>query len=701
MEKYILIIFLVILLCVFVYTQYKKNQEIEHFQTEYIKDMFKYFDGLKKYNDEKKIKKELISQEKEKKHKSMVKMKKEKILITGATNGLGNIIAKFALKYKCPMFVTGRKEKDVEKLVAELKESHDEIYGIAFDLTKDKSIKKLVDSVRRQMGCPSIFINCAIASKSSAYISTKSEKDWKNEIDLNVKAMILLSQKIAYKMYLNKIQGRIINFTTYKSKNIKLNYMTPDKIVTESMTEKFSNVFSDEMFNYNVAITTIRLDDDVNTGTFKMLDVNLKKSPLTKGFLNVFKTSPKKIIPVVEYAMRAPIKEITGKVISTDNFQQNRELMPIVAPNKLKNDKEVYENVIFTKTIPRDNQDDFTTLTKQNPHNPSKKVEKFLKSNKKIFNKFNTMGKYDMILDKVIADKLKIEREQIVFFKTEFDAIKRLFELFVSRGSEIMSTNPPWAYLELCTVESKSILNLTTLENTVGKELDINYKYLMFSPKTKIIYLGSPNNVSGQCIRDNRKWKKFFAKIPDNIIVVIDQRFIEFVYEVKELKDETPPMLDAIELMKNHKNVIILRSFNNFYSIENLELCYFIANKSIIDFFKKSQVINPIDRFTEGLALTVIDDPYYEKTKKKIQQERQKIFRKLDKAKIDYYDSDANFFLISSSSNRDIIMTEFESEKLILYNSFDGFNDYWTLPISTEKVNDKVLEIILYDNLDN
>lgn len=245
------------------------------------------------------------------------------------------------------------------------------------------------------------------------------------------------------------------------------------------------------------------------------------------------------------------------------------------------------------------------------------------------------------------------------------------------------------------------MLNLTTLENTEGKELDINYQYLYFSPKTKIIYLSSPNNVSGQCLRDNRRWKKFFAKIPDNILVIIDQRYIDFVYETKELQDGKAPMLDAIKLMKEHKNVIVFRSFNNFYSIENLELCYFIADKKIADFFKKSQVINPIDRFIEGLALTVIDDPYYEKTKKKIQKERQRIFRILDKAKIEYYDSDANFFLIETSSNRDVIMAEFEAEKLILYNSMDGFNNYWTLPISTNKINTKVLEIIQYDGIDN
>ena len=31
----------------------------------------------------------------------------------------------------------------------------------------------------------------------------------------------------------------------------------------------------------------------------------------------------------------------------------------------------------------------------------------------------------------------------------------------------------------------------------------------------------------------------------------------------------------------------------------------------------------------------------------------------------------------------------------------DGFNDYWTLPIGEKETNDKVIDIIRYDSLDN
>ena len=674
----------------------KNSQETEHFQANFMASFNSYLDSIKLNKKEQQAKTETIQKKKQEKYKSMKQMKNEKILITGATSGIGNIVAKFVTKYECKIYVTGKDRKKVQNLITELKKFNLNIFGREFNLMNDKNIKRLSDDCRKAMGIPTILFNCAFKTKGASYISTKSEKDWKADLDLNIKANILLSQKIGYEMYKRKIYGRIINFSSYKSKNTKINYLNPDKIVTESMIEKFSNVFSDEMFDYNIGITVIRLDDEVATGKFKFLDFEIPTDSIGKMFDEVFSVSPKKITPVLDYAIRIPFKEITGKVISTENFENNRTLMPIVAPNKLKNDNDIYNKILYTKTISRKDDAKYVTLTKQNPFNPSPKFDKFLKKGTENFNKFNTIGKYDMILDNVIASKNNIDKEQIIFFKSEYDAIKRLFELFLSKGSEIVTTNPPWAYLELCATESKAVLDIITLSPN-QKMLEINFPFINFGPKTKIIYLSSPNNVSGLSIRNTLEFKKFLNKIPDNVLLVIDERYIEFV---KKDPIEKPEIIDSLKILKEKENVIILRSFNNFYSIENLEICYFITNKNIAKLFKNSQIINPVDKFTERMALTVINDPYYEKIKEKIQKERIRIMQTLTKSNIDFYASDVNFFLVKSQSKRDQLMIELEQENIILYNSMDGYNNYWTLPIGIPKINDKVLNILRYDNLE-
>ena len=696
----ILLLFLILLLIIFTYQNHKSKQVEEHFADYYIKDFKKYIENIRISNQKKQKSIEKEQKIKKKKYKSLSKVKQEKILITGATSGLGLFVAKYVNRYNCKLFVTARDKTKVDALVEELKKTNSDVYGFATDFTKEKGIERLFKEVTLKIKNVSILFNCANTRKGKRFFINKKEKDWRTEMDVNVNSVIILTMKVSSRMSLFETKGRIINFSTFKSKNNKMNYNDPDKVILENMIEKFSSVFSQELYEYGIAITTIRLDEDFNFG--KKSKIKELTNFINPNLTNTIMASPKKLKPVLDYVVRAPNNEISGKVISTDNFSENKELINVVSPNKLKNDYDIFDNATITKTIPRDKMDNVTTLTKQNPFPHSSKVRGVLSSDK-VFNKFNTMGKYDSILDNVIAKKLNIKKKKIVFFKTEFDAIKKLLEIFVSKGNEVLTTNPPWSYLELATVENKNKLQVVTLKNTNNKELDINYNNFKFDPKTKMVYLSSPNIVSGQCIRENSRWNEFLDKIPDNVILVIDERYIEFVdtSDKKIKQSSTTPILDSINLLKKRKNTIILRSFNNYYSIENLELAYIITDTAIANLIKNSQLINPLDRFIENLALTVINDPYYKNINTRIAKERNNYFKILDKHNIDFYDSDSNFFLIQTNSDKEVIMNDFENDDIILYNSNDGYNNYWTLPISDPETNKKVIDLILYDNMEN
>ena len=165
MERKLIILSLGLTIVLLFVIMYRRKREVEHFQTNYLKDFHKYLDGLKTYNMDKRKKKEKIQEQKNKKYKSDSKMSKEKILITGATSGLGYTIVKYVTKFKCPIFITGKNEESLKKLKTELEEFTEPVYYGKYDLTKEKSIKKLFNQVVKEMGVPTIFFNCAIYTK--------------------------------------------------------------------------------------------------------------------------------------------------------------------------------------------------------------------------------------------------------------------------------------------------------------------------------------------------------------------------------------------------------------------------------------------------------------------------------------------------------------------------------------------------------
>lgn len=694
------ILAMLLIMCVVGYLYYNHYYLLiarENFQIKTLKEFKK---GLVNFNKKKKIQRdpdyEIKEKDKEKKKYEPIlpkKLKDSRILITGSTRGLGFEIAKEINKHNPILVVTGRTVKNVNKVVKELKKTNEDVYGFAVDLSKKDGAKILFDKVYEKIGTVDILINNAFTAKGSRFLVSKNHEDWTDEFFVNVNSSILLSQKFAYRMKMNKIRGRIINISSYSSKLNSTYTNSGSEIILKNMLEKFTNMLAEELFKEKIAVTTLRIDDSLNTGYKTFLKDTLdQSSALSNYFGEVLGVNPKKILPVVMYAVKAPFHEISGKVISTKAFFENSKLSKIVPSHNLKLNKDIFKNVIYTKTIKRDDKNK-TYLIKQNPYEISPRVKKFLKNNNKPFNNFNSFSKYDSILDNVIAKKLNIKEDNIVFFKTEYDAIKKLIEILVPKYQEIITINPSWEVLKLVTYENKIEMKYVMMDILKNKFFVPKYTQIldMINTKTKMIYISSPNTVSGQNIVDNEDFKNFIEAVPDNITILFDQRFIEFCTNINK------QTLNPIKYI-NKENVIVIRTFNNFYSIENLELTYIITNSELAKLIRDSQVINPIDKFNEDLALKVYNDKYYDTVRKNIRKERSRVFEILKENNIKYLDSDTNFFLIQTSESRSKVMEQFEKRGLILYSSHDEHDSYWTLPLGTDETNNLILDTILYKN---
>ena len=174
--------------------------------------------------------------------------------------------------------------------------------------------------------------------------------------------------------------------------------------------------------------------------------------------------------------------------------------------------------------------------------------------------------------------------------------------------------------------------------------------------------------------------------------MLIDQRYLEFSTA------NPKKILNGIKYI-NRNNVGVLRTFNNYYSIENLELTYLITNTDFVTLIKDSQLVNPIDKFTEQLALEVYSDKYYENIKTKIKSERERMIKLFEENEIPHYTSEVNYILIDTEEDAETIKEQLEKNNIILYVSDEEYSTYWVLPLGTKKTNDLVFETIMYSQM--
>ena len=186
---------------------------------------------------------------------------------------------------------------------------------------------------------------------------------------------------------------------------------------------------------------------------------------------------------------------------------------------------------------------------------------------------------------------------------------------------------------------------------------------------------------------EKKEFDNFIKEVPDNVLVLIDETYIEFAKEDK-----------AIDINNyKDKNLVVLRTFNNFYGYENLELSYAFGPADLISLISNSYVLEtPINRFSESLAIECLNDTVHnKKIVKRIENDKIKLYKKLNENNISFFPSDCNFVLIKTFKSKKTIVKELEASNIILENDTLFYNSYWPLPISDSKTNEIIWETLI------
>ena len=192
--------------------------------------------------------------------------KNKKILITGATGGIGNSLVNKFSDLGAEIVATGTNE---EKL-SDLKKKFPNIYTEKFKLDDHTKIEEFIELICKKLGNIDILINNAGIVLDNLAIRMVDE-NWKKVIDLNLTSTFLMC-KYAIKKMLKTKYGKIINITSivghtgnlgqtnyaaskagiiafskslaleYAKKKININCVSPGFIKTE-MTEKINEEF--------------------------------------------------------------------------------------------------------------------------------------------------------------------------------------------------------------------------------------------------------------------------------------------------------------------------------------------------------------------------------------------------------------------------------------------------------------------------
>ncbi len=138
----------------------------------------------------------------------MINFKGKKILITGATGGIGYALVKKFLSLDGTVLATGT---NTEKLDS-LKKEFPNLNVLKFDISDHSKVEEFIENVTSQMVGLDVLVNNAGITMDNLSLRMKDD-EWRKVIDINLSSTFYLCKYAIKKMLKNKY-GRIVNITS-------------------------------------------------------------------------------------------------------------------------------------------------------------------------------------------------------------------------------------------------------------------------------------------------------------------------------------------------------------------------------------------------------------------------------------------------------------------------------------------------------
>lgn len=184
-------------------------------------------------------------------------IKNKRILITGATGGLGSAMTLLFAEYSTRLGLHYRNDKDAAlKLVEETRKKGGEAKIFQADLLDFEAVKRLVPEFAEKFDGIDVLINNAGIAGDYKHFSELSEKSWEDIFHLNIKAPFYLTGA-AFPYMQKQNWGRVINISSvnvkYGGSGKSMHYVA-SKAALESITRSFAK----EGAPYNILVNAIR-----------------------------------------------------------------------------------------------------------------------------------------------------------------------------------------------------------------------------------------------------------------------------------------------------------------------------------------------------------------------------------------------------------------------------------------------------------
>jgi histidinol-phosphate aminotransferase len=321
----------------------------------------------------------------------------------------------------------------------------------------------------------------------------------------------------------------------------------------------------------------------------------------------------------------------------------------------------------------------------ENPIGPSPMAVEALKRNLKLISQYPESNLNKLVDD--IASYSGVSPENVVLGGDGADELLDVLgKAFMEPGDEFIVPLPGYMYYEF-SLKIQGAVPVYAKWDVPTNSLDVESVLQAISPKTKLIFLCTPNNPTGGLIN-----KGDIVKVLDSTdaVVVVDEAYFEF------------SGVNNVDLLRNYSNIFILRTFSKVLGLAGMRIGYGLSNPDIIEYMYRVKPVFSLTKLSEVAATATLQDKEYIKLSTEISvASREYLYKELSKfSNLTVYDSKANYLLVDirkTGLNANKLTENLMKKGIIVRDctSFKGLDEYWIrVSVGTIEEDEKFIKIL-------
>jgi histidinol-phosphate aminotransferase len=221
--------------------------------------------------------------------------------------------------------------------------------------------------------------------------------------------------------------------------------------------------------------------------------------------------------------------------------------------------------------------------------------------------------------------------EHIVVGAGSDEIIDLLLRLFLEPGDQVINLTPTFGMYPFSThICGGEVVEVPRDE---AFEIDLEEMRRKVRPRVKAVFVASPNNPSGNLATQ----EQVLGLLEMGLLVVVDEAYYEFAGET------------AIPLVKEHPNLVVLRTFSKWAGLAGLRVGYAMCHPGLVEHIMRIKPPYNLNVAAQVAALESLKDlEYLQARVRDIVEERERLYRLLQGLdSLHPFPSRANFILCS------------------------------------------------------